>query len=394
MKLMVIGNIGFDLMAPYLRHKGIETVLISIARGDLHSRLADKTYYFHACEDWEPLVKLAVKEKVDAVLSISGPDHVNLRDGCVKEALEERHGIPVLANPLPAVSVAVDKMKTKEWLKSRGLPVPEGAPAATVDEARRVARDLGFPVVLKLPDQSGGLGLRVATGPSQINGRLAKDMPVLVEKFVAGAEFSVEVLNHNGRSLPLLPVYKGHTDYDGLHPMERVKLAPAPLDPIDAARLRRLARRIVADLNLQPTADVDIVWGADGPRVLEINPRFGGVTALSMAASGVPVYWALVDMVLGEWDPARYPIRRSWAADLPISADIAAETIDELLDTEGIFRVKLQKLKKTAGRVALRADSPRQLLAAARRAARLCGCNYDCYRELRELVTVFKDRAV
>jgi len=132
------------------------------------------------------------------------------------------------------------------------------------------------------------------------------------------------------------------------------------------------------------------------PRI-DDAPGFGRtshVLLMKHAASGVPVYWALVDMVLGEWDPARYPIRRSWAADLPISADIAAETIDELLDTEGIFRVKLQKLKKTAGRVALRADSPRQLLAAARRAARLCGCNYDCYRELRELVTVFKDRAV
>lgn len=388
MKIMVIGNIGFDLMAPYLRHKRISSVLVSIAGGDFHTRLADKAYSLHACDDWRPLVEIALHENVDAVISIAGPDHVNLRDARVKEVLERDFGLPVLANPLPAVTVAADKLKTKTWLRERDFPVTPGAPAFSASEAKDIAGEFGYPVVLKLLDHSGGVGMKVAESARQISpGFFADNVPILVEKYIEGPEFSVEVLNYSGRSLPLLPVYKGATSRDGLHPMERVKLAPAPLNPVDIARLRRLARRIVTELDLQPTADVDIVWGADGPQVMEINPRFGGVTALSMAASGVPVYWALVDMVLGDWDPGRYRFDRAVAADLPISADITGSTVAELLDTEGIFRVKLQKLKKTAGRVALRADDSRQLLRSARQAASLCGRDYDCYQELKELLS-------
>jgi carbamoylphosphate synthase large subunit len=385
-KIMVIGNIGFDLMVPYFRQNRIETVLVSIAEGDFHSDLADKTYFFHDRTDWQPLVEVALREKVDAVISISGPDQVNWRDGCLKEALEKDHAIPVLANPLKSVSIAIDKVRTKAWLQSHGFPTTEGHTATTRAEAKELADRFGYPLVLKLPDHSGGLGFRVVASERQFNRAIASRLPVLIEKFASGPEFSVEVLNYDGRALPLLPVYKGSTNPEGLHPMERVKLAPAPLDPADVAHLRQLAKRIVCRLDLQPTADVDFVWTDSGPKVLEINPRFGGVTALSMAASGVTVYWALIDMVLGKWDPANYPFRRAFAADLPIKPDIAQETVARLLNIDGIFRVKLQKLKKTAGRVALRAEDPHELLRIARQAAHLCDCGSSAYSELEQLI--------
>lgn len=384
---MVIGNIGFDLMAPLLKKHRIETVLVSIADGNLNTSLADKVFVFPEAGQWMPLVELAVSEQVDCVISISGPDRLNLRDSLVKETLEKEHGVPVLANPLSAVRVAVDKAATKSWLRARGLPVTTGSLARTVAEAKRLAKDFGYPLVVKLPDHSGGVGMRIIKSPAEFARRLPVKLPVLIEKFVSGPEFSVEVLNHNGQALPLSPVYKGMTDPEGIHPMERVKLAPAPLDAPDVAHLRNLAKRIVVALDLQPTADIDFVWGPDGPQVLEINPRFGGVTALSMAASGVPVYEALVDMALGSWDPARYRLKRRFAADMPINSEIAADKIDQLLRVEGIFRIKLQRLKKTTARVALRAENPERLLRIARHAAHLCGCNQDCYKELKRLVS-------
>ena len=372
-------------MAPYLRAAGVETVIADNTGNGLNTELADKSYPLDP-PDWEPLAELALTERVAAVISISGPDHRNLRDSCLKEYLEREHAIPTLANPVSAARIAVDKSETKRWLARNGFPVTVGRTVTGAADARQVSRSLGLPVVVKNLADSGGVGFQVIRDLKGLDDLETRPYPALIEKFVAGPEFSVEVLNFNGEALPLLPVYKGFTNLDAIHPMERVRLAPAPLDAVDTAGLRRLAKEIVRGLDLQPTADVDIIWGDDGPQVLEINPRFGGVTALSMAASGVLVYWALVDMVFGNWHPAATRFERRFSADIPIPPAAAHADISDVLDSEGVFRIKVQKLKHTLGRIALAAEEPHRLLEIAHgiRAADLC--EDGVLRELRTLI--------
>jgi len=383
-KLLVIGNVGFDLMVPYLRSKRIETVVADATEDGLNVELADTAYSLDP-EGWEPLAEVALRERVDAVISISGPDHRNLRDSKLKEFLESEYAIPTLANPARAAAIAVDKWQTKKWLKANGFPVTVGEVAHCRAEAKTIARRLGFPAVIKNLADSGGVGMQIIDSEVELE-READEYPVLIERFTPGAEFSVEVLNFEGRALSLTPVYKGLTDREAIHPMERVRLAPAPLDATDAARLRNLAKSIVTGLDLQPTADIDIVWSEDGPKILEINPRFGGVTALSIAASGVMAYWVLVDMITGSWDPARYRFNRAFAADLPIGPGANYTPLEDLLATDGVFRIKLQKLKRTIGRIALTADDPQRLLDIARLATCSRVCEEANLQELRDLV--------
>ncbi|MCL6472993.1 MAG: ATP-grasp domain-containing protein [Firmicutes bacterium] len=387
MKVLVIGNIGFDLMAPSLQREGIETVLVITTREPLNAEYADEAYFFNSENsdtDYWPLVEFALEKKVDAVISIAGPDVANLRDGYVKEILEAEFGIPVLANPLEAVRTAANKEKTKDFLKKHGFPTTEGRVISSRAEAFEVAKEYGYPLVLKLIDHSGGTGMKIVTNRLELITGLADAERILIEKYTAGPEFSVEVLNYDGKTLPLLPVFKGHTNHQGLHPMERVKLAPAPLSEADIAKLRHLARDVISTLNVQPTGDVDIVWSEDGPRILEINPRFGGVTALSMAASGIISYHALVDMLLGRWNSIDYHFDRHYAADMPVFSDIAIDSVRDLLNLDGVFRVKIQKLSKTSGRIALKAKTMQELLGTANKVAALCDCK-ECFMELKEL---------
>ncbi len=385
MKFLVIGNVGFDLMAPYMRARRIETVMADATENGLNAEFADKTFSLDP-DGWEPLAELALAHRVDAVISISGPDQRNLRDSHLKHFLETEHAIPTLANPVDAAAIAVDKSRTKKWLTEHGFPVTAGRVAHNAREAKLITRDFGFPAVVKNLADSGGVGLMVIESEGEIERISQPAYPVLIEKFIAGPEFSVEVLNFDGRALALMPVYKGATNREAIHPMERVRLAPAPLDAIDSARLRNLAKSIVTGLDLQPTADVDIIWSDEGPQVLEINPRFGGVTALSMAASGVMAYWALVDMITGTWNPTQRRFNRGFAADLPIRPGAADRPISDLLSCAGVFRIKLQKLKKTIGRVALTADNPQRLLEVARLATRSRVCEETSLRELSALM--------
>lgn len=385
MKLMVIGNVGFDIMAPYLKQLEIETVLVSLTDRNFHAHLADKTYLFRSENDWRPLLKLALEERVDGVISIAGPDCANIRDSHLKEILERVYSVPVIANPLAAVRIAANKDKTKRWLKSHGFPVSDGKLVRSSDEAAEFAGETGYPLVLKEANYWGGLGMTIVHDKESIFKITPKNYPLLAEKYVSGREFSVEVLNSGSGSLAMPPVFKGYTNFEGIHPMERVKLAPAPLSEVDTARLRRLARKVVAALDLRPTADVDFVWGDDGPQILEINPRFGGVTALSMAASGIPSYHALVDMILERWQPGTYAFKRSFAADLPITPNICDYLIKELFSIEGVFRVKIQKLKQTSGRIALKADTKEGLLEIAKKVALICR-SQACFKQLEQLL--------
>ncbi len=384
MKVLVIGNIGFDLMAPYLQKEGIETILTITTREPLNAQYADKAYFFTSDTNPWPLVEFALDKKVDAVISISGPDVANLRDGYVKDILEGEFGIPVLANPLEAVQVAADKEKTKNFLREQGFPATEGHVVTSRAEAFEAAKEYGYPLVLKLIDHSGGTGMKIAKNRLELITGFGDAERMLIEKYTAGPEFSVEVLNYGHKTLPLLPVFKGFTNYQCLHPMERVKLAPAPLPETDITRLRSLARDVISTLNVQPTGDVDIVWSEDGPRILEINPRFGGVTALSMAASGIISYHALVDMLLGRWISTDYQFDRHFAADMPVFSDIEFDSVKELLHLDGVFRVKIQKLTKTSGRIALKAKTMRELLSTAYEVARVCDCA-DCFTQLKSL---------
>lgn len=384
MKVLVIGNIGFDLMAPYLHNEGIETVLVVTTIEPLNAEYADKAYYFESDTEHMPLVELALEEHVDAVISIAGPDVANLRDGHVKETLEKKHGIPVLANPLEAVQIASNKEKTKEFLLKNGFPATLGRVVESRFEAFEVAKEFGYPLVLKLIDHSGGTGMAIVKDRLELIKAMGSADRTLIEKYTAGPEFSVEVLNYNGKTLPLLPVFKGYTNHQCIHPMERVKLAPAPLSETDIAQLRSLARDVISTLNVQPTGDVDFVWSEDGPRILEINPRFGGVTALSMAASGIISYHALVDMLLDRWNTKSYHFNRHYAADMPVYSDIEIDRVREILDVDGVFRVKIQKLKQTSGRIALKAKTMQDLLDAAKQVARLCDCS-DCFTQLERL---------
>ncbi|HEY3374996.1 MAG TPA: ATP-grasp domain-containing protein [Candidatus Aquicultor sp.] len=385
MKVLVIGNIGFDLMAPYLQKEGIETILVITTREPLNAEYADHAYFYQSETDFWPLVDLAVEEQADAVISISGPDPANLRDGHVKDVLEREFNIPVLANPLQAVQIAADKEKTKEFLHRHGFPATEGHVVSSRSEAFEAADKYGYPLVLKLIDHSGGTGMQIVHNRLDlIKGMGSSEGRVLIEKYTAGPEFSVEVLNFDGKTLPMLPVFKGYTNHECLHPMERVKLAPAPLPEIDIAHLRDLARDVIGTLGVQPTGDVDIVWSEDGPRILEINPRFGGVTALSMAASGIISYHALIDMLLGRWKTTDYHFDRHFAADMPFFSDIDYDRVRNILHIEGVFRVKIQKLKQTSGRIALKAKTREELLDAARQVSAICDCA-DCYTALESL---------
>lgn len=373
-KFMIIGNIGFELMAPYLKELNIESILVMTTRDPINARLADKAYFFQEnCQDFRPLYAMAVDNNVDTVISISGPDFANIRDSRLKNILD-KSGIKTIANKFSASKIAADKLQTKYFLKNNNLPYVKGYKVEDFQAAFSAAEIIGYPVAIKNINDAGGTGFFISYTEQELKNKISSvdSYPVIIEEYVPGHEFSVEVLNYENKSIPLNPIYKGFTMPCGIHPMERLKISPPLMDEDSIELLKKLAQRVVTTMCLEPTGDVDFVWGARGLKVLEVNPRFGGVTAISMASSGINSYKMLIDMAIGKWEPSALKAEAVPTFDIPVTKPISDLAIDCLSKEPDVFRIKKQNLRITTGRITIQASDAKRLLELLDRINKKC----------------------
>ncbi|WP_432076708.1 ATP-grasp domain-containing protein [Streptomyces wuyuanensis] len=183
-----------------------------------------------------------------------------------------------------AVRECRDKARQRQRLHEADVPVPRHERVRSVDEARTAADRIGSPVVLKPVQGSGSLGVRLCTDAAEVSAHaavltsaavnergVAVPRDILVEEYLRGAEYSVEVFGHT----PVVVVAKH------LGPLpDFVELGhdvPAPVPEAAAALLRNQAVRAVKALGLGwGAAHVELRMDGDDVRVVEVNPRLAG----------------------------------------------------------------------------------------------------------------------
>ena len=325
MKLLFVGARLFDDVALYAKQKGLETILTESNPMARNLELADKHYLVPRGMN-DPM-DIAIKEDVDAVVPLMGIDGPLLEVAKMKEKLEEDHGIPVVASGVFATSIARDKLKTKEFLLEKGIKTPKFHKIlpgqGTVETI-----DTNFPVVLKQPEGQGGSGVEVLSSRADLDNRLA-DLTdsmeeIFLEEFLQGIEVSIEVLRWKGSSVPLVPVYKGETTVEGIHPLNKIKKAPLDVDGIDNRKnnrnIQELASKIAELVGIEGTADIDIIFNAETKEnnIIEINNRPSGTRYITAASTDVNPLHELVDMGADCWNPENVQKRLKDFAGLEI----------------------------------------------------------------------------
>ena len=266
------------------------------------------TKYYIVPRGMDKPMEIAIEENVDAIVPLLGIDPPLMDVAIMKEEIEEKHDIPVISSNINAVEIASDKIKTKEFFKSIGLNVP---PANVLNKDDFKTEDeflekLGFefPIVLKQGEGQGGKDICITSKYEDVLEYFNTFEQALIEKFIEGSEVSIEVIGWNGEYLPLMPVYKGETSLEGIHPIKRLRYGPCDFASFDNEEFRKIAKHIAENLKSEGTIDMDLIYSKDENKVyaIEINTRPSGTRYLSFACTDLNPLNLLVDIAVGKFD--------------------------------------------------------------------------------------------
>ena len=288
-----------------LSERGYETVMVNCNPETVSTDYdtADRLYF-------EPLTFEDVMEVYHAELQ-SGPvaGVIVQLGGQTPLGLAERlteAGVPVVGTSAAAIDLAEDRGEFGKVLAEAKLPAPDFGTATSFEEARSVARDIGYPVLVRPSYVLGGRGMEIVYDEDSLRDyidratEITSDHPVLVDRFLDNAiEIDVDALC-DGEEVYLAGVME-HIEEAGIHSGDSsCALPPMTLGPEDIDNVRRSTRALAKGIGVQGLMNVQYALKDDTLYVIEANPRASRTVPFVSKATGVPLAKAAARVMMGE----------------------------------------------------------------------------------------------
>ncbi|MDU3174945.1 MAG: carbamoyl-phosphate synthase large subunit [Corynebacterium striatum] len=288
-----------------LSERGYETVMVNCNPETVSTDYdtADRLYF-------EPLTFEDVMEVYHAEAQ-SGPvaGVIVQLGGQTPLGLAERltaAGVPVVGTSAAAIDLAEDRGEFGKVLAEAKLPAPDFGTATSFEEARSVARDIGYPVLVRPSYVLGGRGMEIVYDEASLRDyidratEITSDHPVLVDRFLDNAiEIDVDALC-DGEEVYLAGVME-HIEEAGIHSGDSsCALPPMTLGPEDIDNVRRSTRALAKGIGVQGLMNVQYALKDDTLYVIEANPRASRTVPFVSKATGVPLAKAAARVMMGE----------------------------------------------------------------------------------------------
>jgi len=289
-----------------LRKLGYEIVLVNSNPATIMTDpgMADVTYI-------EPLnvqtmAEIIEKERPDAILpNLGGQSGLNLSSELAKAGVLDKFGVKVIGVQVDAIERGEDRIVFKETMGRLGIDMPRSAPAFTVEEAEKVADEIGYPVVIRPAYTMGGTGgghvynveeLRIVASRGLSASLVGQ---ILIEESVLGwEELELEVVR-DAKNQMITVCFIENVDAMGVHTGDSYCVAPMlTIDPELQKRLQKYSYDIVEAIKVIGGTNIQFAHDPATGRVvvIEINPRTSRSSALASKATGFPI--ALVSSML------------------------------------------------------------------------------------------------
>ena len=290
-----------------LREEGVETVLINpnIATVQTSEGVADQIYFLPVQPYF--VERVIEKERPDGILlSFGGQTALNCGVELYKSGVLEKYGVRVLGTPVQAIMDTEDRELFVERLNEIDVKTIKSEACENIEQARKAAAELGYPVIIRAAYALGGLGSGFCDNEEELD-RLAEKAfsfspQVLVEKSLKGwKEIEYEVVRDRYDNC-ITVCNMENFDPLGIHTGESIVIAPSQtLSNTDYHKLRELAIRIIRHIGIVGECNVQYAYDpqSEDYRVIEVNARLSRSSALASKATGYPLAFVAAKLGLG-----------------------------------------------------------------------------------------------
>src|SRR5438034_2168320 len=316
-----------------LRSEGFEIVLINSNPATIMTdpEIADRTYV-------EPLTPDAVRavierERPQALLpTVGGQTALNIAVALAEDGTLERFGVELIGAKLEAIKIAEDRLLFKQAMEEIGLEMPPSGYVKSMDEARKLVKELGYPAIIRPSFTLGGTGGGIAFNAEEyeiIVGRALAASPVhetLIEQSIIGwKEFELEVMRDLADNCVVVCSIENF-DPMGVHTGDSVTVAPAQtLTDKEYQLMRDAAIAIIREIGVETGgSNIQFAVNPDDGRlvVIEMNPRVSRSSALASKATGFPIAKIAAKLAVGyTLDEIRNDITRETPASFEPAID-------------------------------------------------------------------------
>ena len=233
------------------------------------------------------------------MLAFGGQTAINLADELT------RRGVTIIGSDRASLDMAEDREKFDAALTRLGVARPQGRAAKTFREARVIARELGFPVLVRPSYVLGGRGMEIVYNEGQLASYIGSappptpGAPLLVDKYLRGLEVEVDAV-FDGVDI-LIPGIFEHVERAGIHSGDSISVYPTQtVSPEMEGRIVDVTTAIARELGIRGLINIQFVIHAGDLFIIEANPRASRTVPIISKATGINIVAAATRIALGE----------------------------------------------------------------------------------------------
>ncbi len=272
-----------------LRERGTKAIMINSNPETVSTDFdASARLYFEPLDE-ESVASVLANEGGDipVLAQFGGQTALNLADRI------EAIGGHISGTSADAIGLAEDRRRFHEFATALGIPQPPGGTASSLPEARAIADEIGYPVLVRPSFVLGGRGMEIAYGPDDLDRYFGSALEasvgrVLVDKYLRGREVEVDAVSDGTETL--VAGIMEHIERAGVHSGDSFAIYPAPnLSQAERDEIVELTRKIARSLPVRGLLNIQFIVEEGRVWVLEVNPRASRSVPFLTKVTGVPL---------------------------------------------------------------------------------------------------------
>src|SRR5205809_811507 len=292
-----------------LREEGIETIIVNPNIATIHTdkKFADKVYSVPIRKEF--VEEILAKERPQGILlGFGGQTALNCGMELAEDGILEKYSVQVLGTGINSIEIADNRELFKTTMVANGIPVPKSRKASDLASAIDAARQIGYPVIVRVAYTLGGQGSGVAFDEGKLKEIAQRGLAysrirqILVEEYLdKWKEVEYEVMRDHDDNCTIVCNME-NMDPMGIHTGDSIVVAPSQtLTNREYNILRATAQQVIRALGIIGECNIQFALDprSEQFRVIEVNSRLSRSSALASKATGYPIAYIAAKLSIG-----------------------------------------------------------------------------------------------